>query len=139
MHTDLSATILVAIRGMAEGRTGSPFEAAARKYNALPLYAGWCGWGLLTPQGDVLEADEEEGGVALANEPWRTLYLVVGAERFPEIASLLPQRPADATACSECMGTGWVHVEGCRTQFPCGPCRALGWLAPSNKTMEPTR
>jgi hypothetical protein len=132
----MSSTILAAIARLAEGSTGSTFEEAARQFNALPLYEGWYGWGILTPQGEILEADDE-GNISPAKEPMRTMFLVVGTERYPELVPLLPQRPAGATDCAACKGSGWVHMNGRRMGFRCGGCRALGWLTePSNNALN---
>jgi hypothetical protein len=40
-------------------------------------------WHLLTPKGEVIEADEN-GAITVVAEPLRTMYLVEGAETYPE-------------------------------------------------------
>jgi hypothetical protein len=56
MHRSLSAQVRAHIDRLAQGTTGVASEDAARRFDALPLYEGWQGWGLLTEQGQVLEA-----------------------------------------------------------------------------------
>jgi hypothetical protein len=123
----MSSTIRQLIERLAKGASGSGFEDAARRFDALPLYEGWEGWALLTDQGEVLEATDE-GATSPASEPLRTMYLVAGAEKYPELAALLPARPAASSVCAHCDGTGWVKLGTEGGRFRCGECRALGWV-----------
>src|SRR5262245_38227891 len=90
------------------GEAGEAFEQAARKYNALPLAEGWFGWAILTEEGEVMDA-VDEGPVTPAVEPLRTMFLVAGAEIFPELVALLPVRSPASTDCVRCEGTGWMR------------------------------
>jgi hypothetical protein len=51
---------------------------------------------------------------------------VLAAERHPQLVSLLPPRPDDATNCGECDGKGKITV-GNVSNIICGQCSALGW------------
>lgn len=129
-------SILALIERVTQGEGGEAFEQAARKYNALPLAEGWFAWALLTENGEVLNA-VEDGPVTPAEEPLRTMFLVAGAERYPELVALLPVRSAASTDCARCEGTGWMR-HGNR-KIRCHECRALGWIdLPSNTSQEPT-
>jgi len=139
VQVSLSAQIRAHIDRLASGAGGSSVAEAARRFNALPLYEGWDGWGLITDDGEVLEGSDE-GAVVPAVEPLRTMYLVKGAEDYPELRVLLPVRPELSADCDHCNGTGWFHQGGVKTHTRCGMCRALGWVAvPSNTSLERTR
>jgi hypothetical protein len=126
----IAATIRALIERVARGESGEAFENAARRFNALPLAEGWFAWALLTEQGDVLEATED-GTVSHAVEPLRTMFLVAGTERYPELIVLLPERSDSCIDCARCEGTGRMPYGG--KKIRCHECRALGWVAgPSN-------
>jgi hypothetical protein len=95
MQPSLSSSIRKLIEGLAKGSSGSHFEEAARRFDALPLYA---------------------------------MCLVEGAERYPELSSLLPVRPPASVECKQCRGTGWVEFAANGARFRCCECRALGRL-----------
>ena len=125
VQTDLAVTIRALIDRVAHGGDGEAFAEAARKYDALPLAEGWFAWALLTEQGEVLEASED-GTASPATEPLRTMFLVAGAERYPELIALLPVRSEACIDCRRCEGTGRMkHGSG---RIRCHECRALGWV-----------
>jgi hypothetical protein len=130
LHAALASTIRELIERVTNGQCGEAFARAAHKYNALPLAEGWFAWALITEQGEVLEGSED-GSVSPAVEPLRTMFLVAGAERFPELTGLLPVRPAASIDCTRCEGTGRMqHGSG---RIRCQDCRSLGWVEmPSN-------
>jgi hypothetical protein len=122
---DVSAMIQALIERVSNGESGEDFEQVARRYNALPLAEGWFSWALLTEQGEVMEAPE--GGPAVpAVEPLRTMFLVAGARRYPELVALLPARPSQSVDCTRCAGTGWMKHGGGKIR--CHECRSLGWI-----------
>ncbi len=125
MQATMSATIRALIERVTEGEGGEAFEQAARKFSALPLAEGWFGWALLTERGDVLDAGED-GSVSPAAEPLRTMFLVAGVERYPELIALLPVRSTTSTDCARCEGTGWMKFGN--REIRCHECRALGWV-----------
>jgi len=128
MQTSKSLNIRRLIENLAKGSSGSKFEEAARRFDALPLHEGWNGWIVLTDLGEVLEETDEGGVLSPAPEPLRTMYLVEGAERYPELLSLLPVRSPASVECRHCRGTGWVKIGGNDAKIRCGECRALGWV-----------
>jgi hypothetical protein len=125
----VQATIAVTVRALIErvtqGESGEDFAQAARKYSALPLAEGWFAWALLTEQGEILEAGED-GTVSNAVEPLRTMFLVAGAERFPELLAFLPVRSDASTDCARCEGTGRMKFGSGKVR--CHECRSLGWI-----------
>ena len=125
VQADMAATIRALIDRVAQGDCGETFARVARKYSALPLAEGWFAWALLTEQGEVLEA-VEDGGASPASEPLRTMFLVAGSERYPELLVLLPVRSSASTDCANCQGTGRIkHGSG---KVRCHECRSLGWI-----------
>lgn len=121
----MAVTIRALIERVTQGEGGEAFAETARKYSALPLAEGWFAWALLTEEGEVLEASED-GTTSPASEPLRTMFLVAGAERYPELIALLPVRSSASTDCARCEGTGRMkHGSG---RVRCHECRALGWI-----------
>ena len=133
MQTGMAVTIRALIERVTQGDGGEAFAQAARKYGALPLAEGWFAWALLTEQGEVLEG-VEDGTASPAKEPLRTMFLVAGAERYPELIELLPVRSITSTDCARCEGTGrMTHGSG---KVRCHECRSLGWVeAASNNSV----
>lgn len=56
------------------------------------------------------------------------------ARRLPELAPWLPARPARATDCEPCHGSGWLPPPLDRLQCP--ECHGLGWIPPRNDAGE---
>jgi hypothetical protein len=123
----MAATIRALIEHVSGGEADGPFALTARKYNALPLAEGWFAWALLTEQGDVLEA-AEDGTVSPAAEPLRTMFLVAGSERYPQLLALLPMRASTSIDCTRCGGTGRMKFGNAKVR--CHECRSLGWIEP---------
>lgn len=131
VQDDMAATIRALIERVSGGDSGEAFAQTARTHNALPLAEGWFAWALLTEQGDVLEA-AEDGSVSDAAEPLRTMFLVAGAERYPELVALLPIRSSTSVDCARCEGTGRMkHGTG---KVRCQECRSLGWVEAPSET-----
>ncbi|HKE96971.1 MAG TPA: hypothetical protein VKB34_21870 [Povalibacter sp.] len=125
VQANMADTIRQLINRVADGASGEAFAQTARTHNALPLAEGWFAWALLTAEGEVLEASED-GAVSPAAEPLRTMFLVAGAERYPELIALLPVRNSNCTDCPRCEGTGRMrHGTG---RVRCQECRSLGWI-----------
>jgi hypothetical protein len=121
----LADTIRALIERVARGESGEAFAHVARTHSALPLAEGWFAWALLTEQGDVLEATED-GSVSAAVDPLRTMFLVAGSERYPELIALLPVRSSTSTDCARCEGTGRMRLGNGKVR--CHECRSLGWV-----------
>lgn len=102
----------------------SPHRDLAEATRALPVYSDMGGTLLLTPGGEILMRahDTDEPPAPESSPCWRLIALVRASERHPELAALLPRRPADAPACAECGGAGHVFNSAI-----CGACFGLGW------------
>nr|BFE60093.1 hypothetical protein GCM10020063_046190 [Dactylosporangium thailandense] len=88
----------------------------------------------LTPAGDVVRNDEEGGPLRPADRAERDFALARAAERYPELAHLMPARPRTATTCDQCDGRGRVTLAQGKIlpwqaeQFMyCRACDSLGW------------
>jgi hypothetical protein len=123
---DTLASVRARIELLSEGTSHSAHEETARMYRALLLYQGWEGSVVLTIDGEVLE--EIDGRLSPCVDPLRTVALVAGAERYPELKALLPVRADTARDCSHCKGTGWFCIDDQKTGIRCGLCLALGWV-----------
>jgi len=70
----------------------------------------------------------------------RFLALITGSERYPELASLCPQRTSNDRDCPSCGGTGRLleleALTGVVTKHIRCYCGGIGWL-PANVTDPP--
>lgn len=59
-----------------------------------------------------------------------SMAVVVGAKvrNFPELLSILPNRPKGAIDCSNCDKSGWFKPHESLGPFVCGNCGGLGWI-----------
>lgn len=105
---------------------------AARVHRALPVYADADGSLFLKSNGEVWFQSSDGANAPLKREEsphWCLVARLAAAERFPELAELVPVRSAAAVNCSDCDGSGHVLNGLVR----CGVCYGLGWSeAPSN-------
>jgi hypothetical protein len=104
---------------------------------ALPLYVGWLATIALCPDGTFLERlDETDEEIVreLTDPFWQRIALCAAVqERYPELAPLLPARPAHSRDCTTCEG-------GVLPRFPPAVlclCGGLGWLLPGEPTPGP--
>lgn len=99
-------------------------RAAARLTGGVPVHWDLGGVLAVTPDGGVAYYDPETGEVCVEREAgWRTLARVKAARKYPELQTLLPERPGTAVTCSQCGGSGTVfgHID-------CGACFGAGWI-----------
>jgi hypothetical protein len=98
---------------------------SARLSGGVPVYADMTAILLVTPRG-VEAYDYETRTLTVVSEyKWRTIALVRAVALYPELAELAPIRPADATDCRQCGGSGKLQqVANCG----CGACSGTGWL-----------
>jgi nucleotide-binding universal stress UspA family protein len=79
----------------------------------------------LRPDGSTIALVEGGRGEpdrwVVGTEADRIADLVIGAERHPELARLLPSRPPSAADCTACGATGRIHG------IVCAACSGLGW------------
>jgi hypothetical protein len=102
-----------------------------RRLEAIYLFGAIGFEAILKPDGRVMVLVDESLGEPFpsvepswrsATEPERIAALVIGSRRIPELADLLPRRPAAATNCLPCRGTGWLFQD-----VVCMDCGGLGW------------
>lgn len=62
------------------------------------------------------------------------MAIVVGAKirNFPELLSILPERPQSALDCKNCHKSGWHQVTKDLGPFVCEDCGGLGWKLAEN-------
>jgi len=105
------------------GRWDWEREAAART-GGLPVYATMGGILVIRPDGTVVWMLDDSGTVEeVREEGWRLVALTHAVQKYPELKSLAPVRPAGATECKACGGRGWVLLES----VVCGDCSSTGW------------
>ncbi len=99
------------------------------QFSALPLYLGWMETIGIRADGELLfwsTEGEYAGTRPVEDRIWVLSALVAGAERYPELRALLPERPTNAVdcrcrkhpllasgkvMCNECGGIGWQTVD----------------------------
>jgi hypothetical protein len=107
-------------------------KPAVRKHGFLPLYLGWVAAIGLRPDGSFVRWDHEDDREVvkpLSNRYWERMALCQGAKKYPELASLIPERSPQAGDCESCKGTG--QIEG-MPHIICG-CGGLGWILPDEE------
>ena len=96
----------------------------------LPLYVGWLSTIGLRPDGSFVRWDQEAvspGLRPLSIRYWQRMAICQGAKTHPELAVLLPPRPAEAVTCSVCGGSGTIVGA---PQLVC-ECGGAGWSIPT--------
>jgi len=121
------------IQVIADGHGNSyPWEQSiARQYDALPLYGDMGGSLALRPDLEIIAIpDDPRERMHVETDPlWRTVALVRGSKRFPQLAELIPKRPSDADTCPSCNGTGIFTIPEMPALKNLGcSCGGLGWL-----------
>jgi len=107
---------------------------SVEKLNFLPLYLGWVAALGVRPDGSFVRWDHEDDRETV--KPLNDAYLermaiCGGALKYPELAALIPQRPALAIECSLCKGGG--RIEGVPENVIC-QCGGLGWMIPGESS-----
>jgi hypothetical protein len=108
-------------------------HAVVETTGTLPVYRDIGGTLFLRPDGEILGCDHDSDGPPVPqNDPaWRITALVVAAEKFPDLAVFLPDRPSLAVDCAACDGRGHITVPEIDKEFLCEKCCGLGWLPPA--------
>jgi hypothetical protein len=70
-----------------------------------------------------LDTEPREVSVPVRNR----LALVAGSKLIPELAQLIPPRPAEAGDCHECQRTGETGLTP-QVKWLCSRCGGVGWL-----------
>ncbi len=109
---------------------GATIDEEARTHGAVALLGTIGSIWLLRPDGTLWDVDADTGKPLMPLPPeQRTMAIVAGTERYPWLAELLPKRPSDAKACSNCRGQGVMRPPGETTGgIFCSTCDALGWV-----------
>ena len=100
----------------------------------LLLAREWTADLVLNSSGDVIVKDTDTGGPdSSANENETKLALFTAIEMYPELLSLLPQRPTNAATCESCEGTGVLEMALANPKLRNVRCQCFGagWIAPA--------
>jgi hypothetical protein len=111
----------------------------SQKFTALPIGSGEFSYFLLHPDGEVISIDcLDSVEVERSCESYRlSTILAWGAERYPALAPLIPERPPEAEDCPLCGGSGTdVSVAG--DEMTCVWCSGLGWAMVEGKAKATT-
>jgi hypothetical protein len=116
--------------------THPEIAAFVETLDALPLYADWGGGVAIRSDGELIGfLWDEPQSIKVETDPHlRFLALVSGAERYPELELLLPQRSGRDRDCPLCKGTGEVDGlkdHGIDPKIVRCYCGGAGWL-PAN-------
>ena len=104
----------------------------AKHVGALPLWVDWVHFAGLTADGDIVRVDHDIEVGSTVPETDLTglaLALVEGAQSFPELAGLVPSKPAACVSCGTCGGSGRptiTKVISGAEDIRCS-CGGLGW------------
>ena len=123
----LNGAIAQLIAEYLSGPEGAVSHDQVRRANALPVYNDIGGSLLITPEAEILALRHEGADRAQpeVDPRWRQVAFARAAERFPQLAALLPRRPPDAMDCPRCGAEGVVQAG---TAFiTCAECSGLGW------------
>ena len=97
---------------------------------ALPIGVSLWAYVFLTPDGEVISTGYEPGELERSRESQDVLNtLAWGAERYPLLEALIPERPQDSKVCPLCDGLGgygnWMLS---KRPAICVCCSGLGWV-----------
>jgi hypothetical protein len=124
-----------------QSKTYPGVAAFIEQLNALPLYADMCGGVAIRSHGELIGFvwDEPQSIQPETDPHLRFLALLTGSERYPELASLSPQRTPNDRDCPSCGGTGRLldlEAYGVDTTHIRCYCGGTGWL-PANVSDPP--
>jgi len=100
---------------------------------ALPLWCDWNGGVAIRPDGELIGFwwDEPHSAKVETDPHLRFLARVAGAEKYPELAALLPARTTNDRECPSCNGsgmpTGFQELGINPNNIRCY-CGGAGWL-----------
>jgi hypothetical protein len=102
---------------------------------------GSIGYGCyVSPDGDLFvetyDVGSDEPPTVDRSRCAQLAVLILGSRNLPQLADLVPKRPAGANDCSGCNGSGWTHQEIYRhfggQGILCQQCCGLGWVETSS-------
>jgi len=111
----------------------------SQKFTALPIGSGSFSYFLLHPDGEVISIDcLDSVEVERSRESYRlSTILAWGAERYPALAPLIPERPPEAEDCPLCGGSG-TNVSVAGDEMTCEWCSGLRWAMVDGKAKATT-
>lgn len=106
----------------------------SQEFTALPIGFGSFSYFLLQPGGEVISIDCLDSiEVERSGESYRLLTILAwGAERYPALATLIPERPPEAENCPLCGGSG-TNVSAIGEEMTCAWCSGLRWAVVDGK------
>ena len=123
-----------------------PPDPIATEYHAFLIYPGLGSAIYLTADGrliwdDATFHDEDQPSTwtqsVSIRDALQIIWIGINSRGISRLASILPEKPPDATMCSTCNGTGQVKFD-----LPSGShsylcdCGGLGWLSPRIELMQ---
>jgi hypothetical protein len=117
--------------GLNPGDFADPEEyCLSQNFRALPIGVSLWAYVFLTPDGEVISTGVEPGELKRSRDNQDLLNaLVWGTERYPSLATLIPERPKDSSECPLCNGAGEYEVGRHSKQTAiCVCCGGLGWV-----------
>ena len=120
----MKSTIIELRRKLLATSTSVPSIEAAKATGGLPVVLYMGGALVISTAGEVFLYDWETHAISPAADHDRRIAFIKAARKFPELASLMPERPDWAKTCPQCEGTGSILG-----QYDCGRCDTLGWVA----------
>jgi len=100
----------------------------SKEFAALPIGFGLFSYILLRQDGEVISIDSSDSvEIERSRESYHLLRILAwGAERYPALASLIPERPPEAKDCPLCGGSG-TNVSIAGDEMSCVWCSGLHW------------
>ena len=98
------------------------------RLSGLFLTGGPGGSSYLNAEGEVWNWFWDESIEPVPDGPVKVGLVAIAAERVPDLAAWLPARPAGATDCDPCHGSGWLPPP--LDQLLCPKCHGMGWGPP---------
>jgi hypothetical protein len=100
----------------------------SKEHTALPIGFGLFSHFLLRPDGEVISIDSLDSiEIERSRESYHLLRILAwGIERYPALASLIPERPPEAEDCPLCGGSG-TNVSVAGNEITCVWCSGLRW------------
>ena len=111
----------------------------AARHRAMPVVFDMGGCWVLQVDGSVASFtwDEFDDVRVEADSRLRNAVLFQAAQRYPELAGLVPTRPPDGLTCPSCGGFGEIASFPAEIRRSCVCCcGGLGWLPASEVTAQ---
>jgi hypothetical protein len=109
----------------------SEYYPIVKMENAVVMFGGMGDPMYLTLDGRVIIEDRMDDGPPREAATLReaTMAVVIGAKlrEFPELLSILPERPLNSVDCQNSDQAGWYKVAESLPPIVCHECGGLGW------------